>query len=160
MLKQAFEEYSFYQKQIMSCDEKIIEQLLKQVAIVLKGDITDVVIKKKVTKKNQFSFQIRPMLKIIIGVDLCNVTGLSEVSTLEIISEIGTNMTKWTDVNHFAGWLNLAPNTKITGGKIISSKMQKKKNFAGQALRMSASCLSSSKNPNGRLFQKNEISIR
>jgi hypothetical protein len=35
-------------------------------------------------------------------------------------------MGKWKSSKNFIGWLNLAPNTKITGGKIISSKMQKK----------------------------------
>jgi transposase len=61
------------------------------------------------------------------GVDLSQVDGISETSFLEIISEIGTNMEKWKNDKHFAAWLNVAPNTKITGGKIISSKMQKRK---------------------------------
>lgn len=51
-------------------------------------------------------------------------------------------------------WLNLAPNTKITGGKIISSKMQKKKNHAGQTFRMSASGLSHCKSPMGDYARK------
>ena len=50
-------------------------------------------------------------------------------------------MGKWKSSKNFIGWLNLAPNTKITGGKIISSKMQKKKNYAGQTFRMSANSL-------------------
>ena len=94
------------------------------------------------------------MLKIIVGVDLCKLEGISEISSLELISEIGTDMTKWRNSNHFNGWLNLAPNTKITGGKIISSKMQKKKNYAGQTLRMSASNVSSSKTPMGDYSRK------
>jgi hypothetical protein len=42
MLRQAYEEYYFYQKQIKDCDKKIQEQLLQQVAIVKNGDISDV----------------------------------------------------------------------------------------------------------------------
>jgi transposase len=94
------------------------------------------------------------MLKTIIGVDLCKIEGISEISCLEILSEIGTDMSKWKNSKHFAAWLNLAPNTKITGGKIISSKMQKKKNHAGQAIRMAASCLSKSKSPMGDYARK------
>jgi len=94
------------------------------------------------------------MLKILVGVDLCKVEGISEISSLEIISEIGTDMSKWKNSNHFNAWLNLAPNTKITGGKIISSKMQKKKNYAGQTIRMSASNLSSCKSPIGDYSRK------
>jgi len=154
LLKQAYDEYMFYQSQINACEEKIQTQLLKQVAIVMDGDISDIQFEKKKPKKNQFSCDVRSMLKIIVGVDLCKLEGISEISSLELISEIGTDMTKWKNSNHFNGWLNLAPNTKITGGKIISSKMQKKKNYAGQTLRMSASNVSSSKTPMGDYSRK------
>ena len=40
MLEQAVENYEFHQKQIKSCEEKIKQQLLKQVAIVKEGDIS------------------------------------------------------------------------------------------------------------------------
>jgi transposase len=148
MLKQAYDEYLFYQTQITACDEIIIEQLLNQAAKILDGDITEIQLKKN-PKKNQFRFYIQPLLKIIVGVDLCEVDGISEVSCLEIISEIGTDMSKWKSGKHISAWLNVAPNTKITGGKIISSKMQKMKNHAGQTLRMSASGLPKCKSPMG-----------
>lgn len=86
---------------------------------------------------------------ILAGVDLTQVDGISETSFLEIISEIGTNMGKWKNDKHFAAWLNVAPNTKITGGRIISSKMQKKKNHAGQTFRMAANSLKNCKSPLG-----------
>jgi transposase len=94
------------------------------------------------------------MLKVILGIDLCQIEGISEISAVELISEIGTDMGNWKNSKHFAAWLNLAPNSKITGGKIISSKMQKKKNHAGQTLRMSACNLSRSKSPIGDYARK------
>jgi transposase len=153
MLKQAYEEYLFYQSQIKECEGKIEEQLVKQVAQILDGDITDTQLKKK-PKKNQFNFDVRYSLIKLAGVDLCGVEGIGEVSALELISEIGTDMNKWKSGKHMAAWLNVVPNTKITGGKIISSKMQKKKNNAGQTLRMSASGLSKSKSPLGEYSRK------
>ena len=63
-------------------------------------------------------------------------------------------MSKWKSGKHMSAWLNLAPNTKVTGGKIISSKMQKKKNHAGQTFRMSASGLSKCKSPLGDYARK------
>lgn len=154
MLKQAYDEYLFYQSQINECETKITKLLLSQVAIILDGDITGISVKKKLPRKNEFSYNIRPLLEIIAGVDLCKVEGISEVSCVEIISEIGTDMSKWEDIKHIAAWLNLAPNTKITGGKIISSKMQKKKNFAGQTFRMCANGLKKSKSPMGDYARK------
>lgn len=153
MLKQAYEEYLFYQSQIKECEGKIEEQLVKQVAQILDGDITDTQLKKK-PKKNQFNFDVRSSLIKLVGVDLCEVESIGEVSALELISEIGTDMSKWKSGKHMAAWLNVVPNTKITGGKIISSKMQKKKNHAGQTLRMSASGLSKSKSPLGEYSRK------
>ena len=157
MLKQAYEEYYFYQNQIKECNTKIQEQLLKLVAIVKEGDISDLPkensIKKK-GKKNQFEFDLSSYLRQLTDIDLCAIPGISEVSVLEFISETGTDMGKWPNDKHFTAWLNVAPNTKITGGKIISSKMMKKKNKAGQTLKMAASTLSRNKTPLGDFYRR------
>jgi len=157
MLQQAHEEYLFYQKQIKCCEEKIRKQLLQQVAIIQEGDISQITqeeeIKKK-PKKNQFSFTVAPYLKIMTGVDLCNIPGVNEITAMELISETGVDMNKWKSTKHFAAWLNLTPNTKITGGKIISSKVPKKKNKAGQCLKMAASSLSNSKSVLGDEYRR------
>jgi transposase len=158
MLEQAFEHYEFHQKQIRSCEQKIEEQLLKQVAIVQNGDITELEngLKKKSKvkpRKNGYSFKIGPYLKEIVGVDLCKIQGISE-SALEFIAEVGTDMNKWKNYKHFAAWLNLAPNSKISGGKVITSKRMKKKNKAGQILKQAASTLSTSKSALGDYYRK------
>lgn len=158
MLEQAVENYEFLQKQIKSCEEKIQQQLLKQVAIVKEGDITCVEETKKKkakakAKKNQFDFSLLPYLIAIAGVDLSQIPGISEVTALEFISEVGIDMSKWKSSKHFAAWLNLTPNTKISGGKIISSKMMKKNNKAGQLLRQAASCLKTNKTAIGDYYR-------
>lgn len=51
LLKQAYDEYMFYQSQINACEEKIQTQLLKQVAIVMDGDISDIQFEKKSPRK-------------------------------------------------------------------------------------------------------------
>ena len=67
-----------------------------------------------------------------------NIYGLSEIGGLELLAETGTDLSKWKTDKHFKSWLNLCPNNKISGGKIISSKTQKKQNKAGQLFRMIA----------------------
>lgn len=154
-LKQAYDEYNFYQIQIADCDYKIQQLLLKQAAKVMDGDITNLNLKKKrKPQKNESSFEICPLLTIISGVNLSDVEGISETAFLYVISEIGTDMSKWQHGKRFSAWLNVAPNTKITGGKIISSKMQKKKNHVGQVLRMAANSLKSSKSLMGDYARK------
>lgn len=155
MLKQAYDGYNFYQSQIKTCEDKIEEILITQTVKVHQGDISNMkVTRKKKPGKNQYSFDAQSLLKTIVGVDLCQVDGISEICAVELISEIGTNMSKWRSSKNFAAWFNLAPNTKITGGRIISSKMQKKKNHAGQTMRMAACNLSHSKAPIGDYARK------
>lgn len=159
MLQQAYDTYVFHQLQIKDCEEKIRKQLLKQVAIVKQGDISEVIEqddnkKKRKAKKNQFTFSVAPYLKIITGVDLCSIPSVNEVTALEFISETGVDMSKWKSAKHFGAWLNIVPNNKITGGKIISSKIMKKKNKAGQTLRMSACSLGNNKTALGDYYRK------
>jgi transposase len=160
-LKQAYETYMFHQNQITECDEHIKMQLDKQTALVLEGEICnedDVAKKKKASKKkaskNQYKFNVRDQLTKLLGVDICAITGISEITAMELISEIGTDISKWKTVNQFSAWLNLCPNTKISGGKTISSKIMKKKNRAGQCLRMAAMSIAKSKTPLGEYYRR------
>ena len=73
MLRQAYDEYFFYQSQIEACEQEIAKQLQSQAAQVLVGEIMDMPIKKKAKKKNQFHMEIKPLLKTILGVDLCEI---------------------------------------------------------------------------------------
>lgn len=64
------------------------------------------------------------------------IYGISGVGALEILSETGTDLSKWETENKWVSWLNLCPNNKITGGKLISSmRLKKKPNAAAQAFR-------------------------
>jgi len=152
ILEQAHDTYWFYQQQIKECDNRIHQQLLKQIAKANQGDITvdqSKIKKKGKARKNQFDFPVVPLLVALTGVDLCKIPSINEVSALEFISETGIDMSKWKGTKCFTAWLNVVPNTKITGGKIISSKKMKKKNIAGQTLRMAATSLYSNKTPIG-----------
>lgn len=91
--------------------------------------------------------------KTIFGVDVTEVFGIGELSALTILSEVGTDMSKWKNEHHFTSWLGLAPNTKISGGKIISSRIIKKRHHAGQVLRMAANGLHKSKSPIGDYYR-------
>ena len=80
-----------------------------------------------------------PYLEKIFDVNVLAIYGLSDVGALEILSETGTDLSKWPTEKHFVSWLNLCPNNKVSGGKIISSKLMKRKtNMAAQAFRAAA----------------------
>jgi len=50
-------------------------------------------------------------------------------------------MSPWETEARFVSWLNLAPNNRISGGKVIGRDKRKVVNRAGQALRQAASTL-------------------
>jgi len=113
--------------------------------------------KERSKKKNRNAppFDVRRFLKAILCVDVLAIYGLSEIGALEILAETGTNMSKWKNEKHFVSWLNLCPNNKISGGKLISSMLMKKKsNQASQAFRMAANAIQRSDNWLGDYFRR------
>lgn len=154
-LRQCYQLYCTHRKMIDECDKEIEKQLIEQVASKNGGVIPDIPeAKRKVSGKHKVPFNLTSYLKEILGVDVTEVFGISELSALAILAEVGTDMTKWKDEHHFTSWLGLAPNTKISGGKVISSRIQKKKHHAGQAFRMAANGLSNSKSPLGDFYRR------
>jgi transposase len=75
--------------------------------------------------------QVRTHLKRITGVDLVAVYGISASLAQTIVSEIGTDMSKFPTDKHFCSWLGLAPHNDIFGGKVLKSYPLKTRNRAG-----------------------------
>jgi transposase len=154
-LKQCYDLYQFYQKQVKECEEMIQKRLEELIAYNHDGVIPELkVAKRKTHSRGKFSFDLSSMLFSLLGVDVTQVFGISELTILKIISETGTDMSKWPTHQHFASWLGLAPNTKISGNKQISSRIKKKKHFAGQAFRMAASTLTNNKSHFGDFYRR------
>jgi transposase len=154
-LRQCYQLYRTHRQMIEECDKEIEQQLIEQIASKNGGVITDLPeVKRKASGKHKLPFKATAYLKTIFGVDVTEVFGISELSALSILSEVGTDMSKWKNENHFTSWLGLAPNTKISGGKIISSRIMKKRHHAGQAFRMAANGLHNSKSPIGEYYRR------
>lgn len=151
-LKQAYELYLFYKEKIKACDIQI-ESVLKQIADSTGHQISKTN-SRKVSGKNKFNFDASSYLNSMVGVDLTDIFGISEITAINILSETGTDLSKWPSEKQFTSWLNLAPNTRISGGKNLKSKRIKKKNHAGQAFLMAASSLKASNNWLGEFYRR------
>jgi len=136
-LRQAVELYDFYQRQIGSVDEQI-ERLLCELedSSPIRENLGPS--KRKPPKGNEPDFDIRTRLYALTGTDLTEITAIGPYSALKIISEIGTDMTRWPNADHFASWATLAPKNKITGGRLISSRTRSSANRFAEVLRMAA----------------------
>lgn len=152
-LEQSYTLLHIYQQKIKECDAQI-EIHLKTKSVVP----NPVDIKPKIkSNRNNVSFDAKEILKQITGTDLSEIYGISETNVIEILSEVGLDMQKWPTVKHFTSWLNLAPNNKISGGKILSSRISKKKNHAGHVFRMAAFAIQRSKNWLAMFYQRIKV---
>ena len=106
------------------------------------------------SSKNALTFNARAQMARVIGGDLVAVMGISAITAQTIISEIGTDMSRWPSEKHFGSWLGLAPNPKKSGGKVKSSATRPGVNRAAQALRLAAKNLQRSKSALGAFFRR------
>ena len=93
-------------------------------------------------------------LQRMSGVNLADINGIDTNTALKIISEIGTDMSRWKTAKHFASWLGLCPGTKVSGGRVLSSSTKQVANKAAAALRMAAFSLINSKSALGAYIRR------
>ena len=153
-LQQSVELYDIYDEKISACDRALASQL-KQ--FDSKADDSDNMPDKPVKKRKSSSspdFDVRSELYRVTGVDLTAIDGIDENTALKILSETGTDMNRWPTAKHFASWLGLSPENKISGDKILSCKTKRIPNRASKALRMAAYSLTNSKSALGGYYRR------
>jgi len=152
-LQQAVELYEFYHHQIAACDRQIEAQLQALPEQRSAKPLPPAPHKPK-RRRNEHHFDARLPLFRVTGVDLTAIEGINEHTALVLLSELGTDMSRWPTEKHFAAWLGLCPLHKISGGKVLSRKVRPSANRAATALRLAASCLHHSHSALGAFFRR------
>lgn len=144
-LQQELDTYDHLQKKIEECDQEI-EKMLNE--IINSDDNkrqhyiepkTYKRINKNTPKNIDLNLKAYQMLE---GTDLLAIEGMSYSTVLTLISEVGIEgIKKFKSAKHFASWLRLAPNNKISGGKVLSSRVPKGSNRLKIALRNAANAI-------------------
>jgi hypothetical protein len=76
------------------------------------------------------------------GIDLMAIEGVSHATIMSIMSEIGLEgFRKFKTSKEFCSWLRVAPNNKISGGKLLSNRIPKGSNRLKIALRRAANAI-------------------
>jgi transposase len=155
-LRVAFELWLVYQKKLIDCDRQIEEQLSKMGRSEPEAKRTETEPKPPTKRrKNQLHFDAQAQLKRITGPDLTLIEGFQTSTVLTIISETGTDMSKWPTDGHFVSWLALCSNNRITGGKKLKKKGPKPQpNRAAQAFRLAAQTVARSQTAIGAFFRR------
>jgi transposase len=85
---------------------------------------------------------------------LTEIEGISELTALTLISEIGPGVSQFATVKKFCSWLGLCPNWKKTGGRVKSSRTRRGVNRAALSLRLAAQSLHHSKGALGGFLRR------
>lgn len=137
-LKQALELYDFYQGQVLACDERI-EQVLNRLRQGIAPPSTPLPAPRhKRRQSNAVNFDVREALHAVLSIDLMQIHGIGPYIALKLVGECGTDMLRWPTAKHFTSWFCLAPGSKISGGKVLSSKTRRSGNRAAVLLRLAA----------------------
>jgi len=140
-LHDCFELYLLLQSKIQRCDQKIEALLIEFTKDVVLTADKDHLTKKQVKGKNQPRFDLTSLSYKYYGVDLFAIEGVSMNTVLTLITEIGQGIYKFKTAKQFAAFLRLAPNNRISGGKIISKRTRKGSNRMALSLRNAANTI-------------------
>jgi transposase len=144
-LRQALELWEVFQAKIADCDREL-EKLLHQMAGPLppadggQADGLKLAPPKDLGKNTPAIERFQELLaRICGGRDVTQIPGIGVYLVLQLISEVGTDMSRWATEKHFASWLGLAGGRKQSGKRKGSVKAHR--NRAGRLFCLAARAL-------------------
>jgi transposase len=149
VLGQALSMYDDIARHLRDCDTKLQALLAERSASGV-----DIGKTPRAGTKTRAAFDVRQQLANWAGADLSRINGLGLDSVMKILSEIGTDLSRFANVKHFCSWLGLCPATKISGGKVLSARTKRSANRVRQALKMAAMSLSHSDSALGAFYRR------
>lgn len=143
-LQQAFDAYNFYQKQILQCDE-MLDKILTKMGNT-GGNITSQNPRKAIrhNKPNIDNLGMH-LMKIFDGKDATTLSGITDYTWMQLLSETGTDLSRWPTKKHYTSWLGLSPG-QHSSGKMKRTRRKLGHPIAGQIFRKIGQSLLTSKN--------------
>jgi transposase len=144
-LQQELEMYDHLQLKIEECDKMIAAKLDEIIGSDdnKKEHYIEPKPHKRINKNTPKDIDLNlKSYQMFEGTDLLAIEGMSYSTVLALMSEVGIEgIKKFKTAKHFASWLRLAPNNKVSGGKLLSSKVPKGSNRLKIALRNAANAI-------------------
>jgi len=148
-LKQAVALFEVYQEKIGECEAEM-ETYLKRLNEGRDDEPPTVLGRKRQT----MSFDVRTHAYKLTGVDLFRIKGLNAETILRIVSEVGADLSAFPSEKHFASWLCLSPNRRVSGGKVLTSRTKTSGNRAAAAFRQAAVSVQRSDSELGAFYRR------
>lgn len=155
VLQQNLELFDADQQQLAACDTAIEAHLAHLTATVAPPPTPLPPPRRRhQPHENAPRFELRTPLHQLTGADLSQIDGLGPYNALRLLSEIGTDMSRWPTEKHFTSWLTLAPHNKISGGRLLSSRTPPSANRAAAILRLAATTLGRTQTALGAFYRR------
>jgi transposase len=155
VLRQSLQSYRHYQKMIEDLDIEVKQRMQSLPSRV------DPLVKPlgkernpRKTPRRTEPLDLRTEVYRAFGVDLTQIPGINALTAQALLTEIGTDLSRFPSVGAFCSWLRLCPDPKISGGRILSSRTRPTKNRAALALRVAAQALHKSQTFLGEYFRR------
>ena len=146
-LAQAVQSWDHYQGLIAACDRQIADILRQMPDATTPPPAAST---KKASPRRQPGVNapdiadLRDMLaQICGGKDLTILPAHTEYGVLQIIGEVGTDLTKWRTEKHFTSWMGLAPGSAQSGKR--NARVKRRRNRVGRIFCVMARSLARSK---------------
>lgn len=177
VLGQLLAQYDFYQRQRTELDQRI-DVLLHELAelcpppgerevssvaapipeptssTAVKPNVAPVDMPRKSRSKNEpAQYDWHAAIGRLLGMDATRICGMSVLIVLAIIAEIGTDLSPWDSVKRFTAWLGLAPDHRVTGGKVVKRHTRRGKPRAAHPFYLAALAVSKSQTPLGEFYR-------
>lgn len=114
-LRQALAGWEFYQARLQECDEAI-EEVLREMA---GPEDPHAPASSPPKPGGQNTPRIDGLHRMLVGLcggrDATRLPGLADYSLLQLIGEVGTDLTRWPTEKHFTAWTGLAPGSRQSG---------------------------------------------
>ncbi len=156
-LSQALRRYHLYHEQIAELDQQLCRALQHfNPAPSPQGEApaTKPAAYDGKRRKNQAHFDLAGELCRITGVDLTRIEGVDALTAFTVITEQGTDMSRFPTEADFASHLGLCPNNQITGGRVRKRRTRRVHSRAAEALRLAAQSLARSKSALGAFYRR------
>src|SRR5947209_11719107 len=132
-LQQSFAGWELYQRQIAECDAVIAGELevLKQAQPPVPPRAPDAPAPKRPSGVNrpQIAGLSETLRQVSGGVESTRLPGIGEASALQLIGEVGLDLSRWPTEKHFTSWLGLAPASHQSGKR--KGRVSRQRNRAG-----------------------------
>jgi hypothetical protein len=154
-LQQNLELFDIYQRQLTACDVAVEAHLAQLAATTTPPAVPlPAARRRQKPRDNEPRFDVRTPMHQLTGVDLSQIDGIGPYNALRLLSEIGTDMTRWPTDKHFTSWLTLAPLNKVSGGRLLSSRTQPSANRAAAIFRLGAMNLGRTQTALGAFYRR------